>query len=215
MQKQIFAALGLAVAAAGAQAQVLLSEGFENVSTLSGWVMLNNSSPAGAIGPWFQGDDSQFTAQSGADTSFIASNYNVGAAGGTLSAWLITPTFATDKAVDIVFYARGAADPGYFDQIAYGWSAGGSTPGSFTMTAPATVTTNGWTQYTVHLAAQGAGTTGRFAINYAGMDDNANYVGIDNLSVSVAAAVPEPSAALLMGAGLMGLVGWTRRRMAR
>lgn len=215
MQKQIFAALGLAVAAAGAQAQVLLSEGFEDVQTLSGWVTLNNSSPAGANAPWFQGASNILTAQSGGDASFIASDYNTGVAGGTINNWLITPTFATDKAVDIVFYARGANDAGFFDQIAYGWSTGSSAPGSFTMTAPATVATNGWTQYTVHLAAQGAGTMGRFAINYAGMADNANYVGIDNLSVTVAAAVPEPSAALLMGAGLMGLVGWTRRRMAR
>ena len=66
----------------------------------------------------------------------------------------------------------------------------------------------GWTQYSAFIAAQGAGTVARFGIQYTGLADNANYVGVDSLSVT---AVPEPAGWLMMGAGLVGLLAARRR----
>jgi hypothetical protein len=81
-----------------------------------------------------------------------------------------------------------------------------------TLSAPTVVGTADWVKYSFQIAAQGTGTTARFAVNYVGSADTANYVGIDSVTVT---AVPEPSSVLMLGAGLAGLAAWTRRRQAR
>lgn len=214
MKKQLTTALALAGALASAHADVLLSEGFDNVAGLAGagWILNNASTPVGLTG-WYQGDAGVFAAQAGPAESYAAANYNNALGGGVINNWLITPTFATDKDVTISFWAKADAFPGYFDQLAFGLSLSGSADlAAFTLGTPFVVGTGGWTQYTLHLSAQGVGTQARFAIQYTGLADESNYVGVDTLLVSSTAPVPEPSTWLLLGAGMLGL-GAARRRI--
>ena len=207
----------LCATAAAAQAQqVLLSEGFDSVSDLgaAGWVISNMSTPGGAVPEgWYQGspDPTRFDAQAGFPTSFAASSFVTTAAGGTLSNWLVTPTFSTATATQISFWVRGANDPGFFDSFTYGVSSGSSDSAAFSLRPTSIAPVGDWTQVTFGLSAQGAGAIGRLAIVYTGAADNSSLIGIDTLTVT---AVPEPQTWLLTAAGLAACVAVVRRRKA-
>ena len=205
------AAVALFAAASAAYAQFVINEGFDNVASLTsrGWVVTNASSPLGSTG-WFQGDQTIFTSQAGAPQAYIAANFNNAAAGGTLANWLISPTFSTQDAGFVSFHARADILPEFMDQLAWGFSKGGTSFADFTLGAPHTIG-GAWTQFQINFAAQGAGSTGRFAIVYTGPGDLANYVGVDTFAV----AVPEPETWALMLAGLAGLAVLKRRRATR
>ncbi|SEL83821.1 PEP-CTERM protein-sorting domain-containing protein/MYXO-CTERM domain-containing protein [Roseateles sp. YR242] len=214
MFKQACAALALVGAMASAHADAtLISEGFDNVANLtsSGWQILNLNTPAGLTSPWVQGDETVFTALSGAGNSYISSNFNNAAAGGSLASWLITPVFSTAENLVITFWAKADIIDGYYDQLAFGLVDAAGNPSSLVLDTQVTVTGD-WSQYTLSLAGLGAGTTARFAIEYVGSADLSNYVGVDNLAVT---AVPEPGSFALAGLGLIGLVAVRRRRQAR
>ncbi len=210
MFKKSLMALALVGAAASAQAGVLLKEDFNNVAALqgSGWVLNNASTPAGLVANWFQGDQSQFAAHSGAAESYAAANYNNAAAGGELANWLITPEFSTATDVLVSFWAKGMLDAGFEDHLAFGTSAGSSDIAAFSLRPTVTVAGD-WTRYSLLVSGNGAGSTGRFAIQYNGMADLSNYVGVDTLEVS---QIPEPASLLLLGAGLAGLMGARRKQ---
>lgn len=61
-----------------------------------------------------------------------------------------------------------------------------------------------WEHVTLSFVASGATTDVSFAGGQAVW-----YIGLDNVSVT---AVPEPSSALMLGAGLLGMAVWLRRR---
>lgn len=206
------AAVALFAAATAAQAQFVINEGFDDVAGLSsrGWILSNASTPPGSVAGWFQGDQTIFTSQAGAPQAYIAANYNNAAPRGTLANWLISPTFSTQDAGSVSFYVRADLIPEFKDQLAWGFSKGGASFADFSLGGLHTIGGD-WTQVLINFAAQGAGSTGRFAIVYTGAADLANYVGIDTFAV----AVPEPETWALMIAGLAGLGVLKRRRAVR
>ena len=213
MFKRALMAIAIASAAASSQAGTLLSESFKNVSALagSGWVLNNQSTPGGTTN-WYQGDAGIFAAQAGPAESYAAANYNNAPVGGTISNWLITPTFSTELGGTVSFWARGDIFDGFSDHLAYGLSStGGSNTGDFTLGSAVTVSGD-WTLYTLAYGANGVGSSARFAIVYIGEADLSNYVGVDTLTVT---SVPEPSSMLMLGAGLLGLAAFSRRTSKR
>jgi hypothetical protein len=210
MMKKALVALAFSGMALSAQAGALLAEGFEDVGTLAGkgWILKNASTPVGSTG-WFQGDQTQFPALSGAPYSYAAANYNSAAVGGNLDNWLITPEFSTGVNGAIVsFWLRAGAADGYSDQLAFGFSNGSSTLSDFALASPVTVGTDGWARYAMRIDNNASGSA-RFALQYTGAADFSNYVGVDSLMVS---AVPEPSTMLSLFAGALGLALVRRRK---
>lgn len=212
MKRSVLVGLAFAGVVGSAQAEVILSEDFDNVAALpgQGWVFDNQSMPRGPVESWFQGDAETFTAHRGAPDAYIASNFNAAEEGGTLNNWLITPEFSTTASILVSFYLRADAFPGFFDQLAFGFSDGSAELDDFALAAPVVVPTDGWTRYTVQLSAQGPGATGRFAFVHTGQADESNYVGIDTLRITT---VPEPSTIMILGIGLAGGL-LARRRQA-
>lgn len=211
MKKTILFALMFTGAMASAKADVLLSEGFDNVSALAGqgWVFSNESVPPGPVEGWFQGNTDTFTSQRGAPEAYIASNYLAAEPGGFLDNWLITPEFSTATTVQVSFWLRAEAFPGTSDQVRFGFSDGSDDLLDFALDTVVTAPTDGWTRYTITLGSQGSGSTGRFGFQHFGVADLSNYVGLDTLTVS---EVPEPSTAMVLGLGLAGFVAARRRR---
>jgi hypothetical protein len=210
-------AAGLAVAAVAANAQVVVvNEGFENVAGLpaAGWVLNNASTPIGTTG-WFQADPGHFDAFAGTQFSYVAANFNNAAAGGTIANYLFSPVFTTQGGGTVSFWARSDApqdsSPGqvFTDHIRVGRTAGGSTPGDFIQIGTDITLTGTWTQYSFAIGAQGVGATGRAVVEYFGVADASDYIGIDSFNVNV---VPEPETWALFGLGLAALGVVKRRR---
>jgi len=204
----LLALAGVALATS-AHADGIYSEGFDNLAG-SGWVLANNSSPAGQS--WYQGVSEIFAAQDGAAGSYASANFLSALGGsGSISNWLISPEINLGGATSLSFYVRTEATDGYLDAVNVYFNAGSSSAtASFTTLLTAVTATQGWTQYTVNLPTAA---TGRIAFEYVvGNADDANVIGID--TVQIAAAVPEPTTYALMGLGLAGLAALRRRRSA-
>jgi hypothetical protein len=203
------------------------SEGFDTVLP-AGWTTQNNSTTPGSTG-WFQGTPDVFTAFSGADTSYIAANFNSDASNGTISNWLITPTMSFNNGDEISFFTRTVDDVAFPDRLelrfsSVGGTDVGSTPdsvGTFALllTVNPELTLEGypntWTQYSATVAGLSGPTDGavafRYFVNVGGpFGDNSDYIGIDSFSVT---AVPEPGTWLLMALGL-GAVALRKQRAA-
>jgi hypothetical protein len=232
MSRVFAGSLFLLFASSSLQAGVILNEGFDNISTLagSGWAMVNNSSPVGSTG-WFQGNTPIFTAQAGAPDSYIAANFNnagfVGSVGGNISNWLITPVLSLQYNLQFVFFTRTDVGSLFPDRLELRLSTNGastnvgatdSSVGDFTnlvLSVNPTLSVSGypevWTQVTANFVGVGVPASGRFAFRYDVPDNanNADYIGIDTVSVTQDA--PEPATMGLIAFGL-GAVAWRRLR---
>jgi hypothetical protein len=228
MSRVFAGSLFLLFASSSLQAGVILSEGFDNISTLtgSGWAMVNNSVPVGSQG-WFQGNTGVFPSQAGAPDSYIASNFNAAALPGNISNWLITPVVSLQYNLQFVFFTRTEVDVPFPDRLELRLSTNGastnvgatdSSVGDFTnllLSVNPTLTVGGypeaWTQVTANFVGLGVPLSGRFAFRYNVPDNvtNADYIGIDTVSVTQDA--PEPATIGLIAFGL-GAVAWRRLR---
>ena len=217
---RVLAAATLLAAAAGAQAATLLQEGFENVAGLEarGWVQRNFSSPVGL--PWGQGFVGPFPAQAGSEGSYAVANFESAAfgSGGVIDNWLMTPTLSFDASNSVTFWTRTIFNPSIFpDRLELRLSLVGSSTATADFSTVLVAVNAGltgtgypnvWTAYTATFAATPSA-SGRLGFRYTVANNfNADFIGLDSVSVT---AVAEPAAALLMLLGVGALMLHRRR----
>jgi subtilisin-like proprotein convertase family protein len=189
---------------------VAFSEGFDDITTLTGagWVQINRSEPLGTTG-WFQGNPNTFPAHSGATNSYIGANFNNTGSVGTISNWLITPQISLNNGDTFKFWTRKATTDTFPDRLQVRLStSGASTDVGTTSTSVGVFTTllldinptlvtgvypTVFTEFTVTVSGLGGPTDGRLAFRYFVTNGGANgansdFIGIDTFSYSPPAA---------------------------
>jgi hypothetical protein len=218
--------VSLLAIAAGADAIPILSEGFDDISSLggAGWATSNNSAPLGISG-WFQGNDGVFSAHAGASDAYIAANFLNAGSPGNISNWLLTPMLSLADGDTLTFYTRTEGESQFPDRLEVRLSTSGASTdvggtdasvGVFDvllLSINASLSLGGypedWAVFSVTVSGLGGSTDGRFGFRYFVTDteNNANYIGIDTVQVE---RVPEPS---LLSLFLLGAAGLLRTRM--
>jgi hypothetical protein len=217
------------ICTSAASASPILTQNFDSLGGLGGWFVGNLSSPFGTTG-WFQGNPGVFAAQSGAASSYIASNFEAAAFGGDISNWLVSPQLTFTNGTTISFYTRTEAGSAFPDRLELRLSLNGSSTnvggtatsvGDFStllVTVNPTLALGGYPEnwFLIQGTVSGLGgpTSGRFALRYNVTDTSVNgdYIGIDTLVVDDGRVVPEPGTLGLVATGILALARGRRRR---
>jgi hypothetical protein len=191
-----------------------IDEGFNDITSLPGWVMINHSEPLGKS-DWFQGEDTVFPAFDGAPTAYIAANFFNTSGIGTISNWLLTPVVSLRNDSTLTFYTRTEPMSTFPDRLQVRMSINGSSTnvgtGAFgvgdfftlLLDINPTYTVGGypetWTQFTVNLNGLPPFAVGRLAFRYfvenGGPDGTrSDYIGIDRAVYTLPCATPTPTA---------------------
>ena len=205
MKKITFLAAFFAVFAVNAQ---LISEGFDDITTLTDYDVVNVSdSPNTDI---FQGNTDVFVSFDGADDSYLGMNFNA-TAGSLIDLYLILPALDLENGDVITFYTRTGDDSSFPDRLEVRLDPDGSG------TAPTAGDVGSYTELlgsiNPDLNVGGypeswepvqeftvSGLTGetntRIALRYFVTDAgptgaNSNYIGIDRLEVSESLSVED------------------------
>lgn len=196
-----------------ASAATILTENFNNVSALPGWILLNQSAPPGQ--GWFQGNGGVFPAHAGTPDAYIAADFLSALNGtGAIDNWLISPVVNFTGLAQLRFFTRTQTIPGFNDTLEVRFHSGvSSAPGDFTSVLALIGGPNAypgaWQQFTAAIAGAGSG---RFAFRYVGNAAIANYIGIDTVSLATVQQVPAPSTIALLGLGLVALARSRRQQ---
>ena len=218
------------------QASAQLTEGFDDVTALPGWVLQNSSQPVGPLG-WIQGFADPvnfFTSFSGDADSYIASTFLAVDFTGTLSNWLLTPELSLFNGATFTFYTRATdVDQSLFpDRLELRLSTSGSSTdvgtdafsvGDFSTLLLSVNPLLGeqyptdWTQFSATLSNLTQPVTGRFAFRHFVTDvtetQNAFYIGIDEVAyATLPMMVPEPGSLWLLSAGMLSFAVHRRRK---
>ncbi len=219
-------------------ASAQLTEGFDDVSALPGWVLQNNSQPLGPLG-WIQGFGDPinfFTAFSGDADSYIASTFEAVDLAGTLSNWLLTPELSLVNGATFSFYTRATTvdQVDFPDRLELRLSTNGSSTdvgddamsvGDFATLLLSVNPALGdryptdWTQFNATLSNLTQPVTGRFALRHfvtdVTLNQNAFFIGVDEVTFSaLPMMVPEPGSLLLFSVGMLGFAVRRRRNAA-
>lgn len=175
-----------------------ITENFDDITNLPGWVIVNNSNPVGTT-DWFQGNPTVFNAHMGANDSYIGANFNA-TSGSEISNWLLTPVVDLSALDSFSFFTR-TATPGatvFPDRVEIRVSTNGASTdvgtgfmgvGDFTNVIDVInpdLTSTGypsdWTEFSYsNLGLSGMGRIAfRYYVDNAGpVGANSNYIGID------------------------------------
>jgi len=208
--KKILLSLFAVAMISAAQSQVLLYQGFDDVSGMSGWTIENHSNPVGATS-WQQGDPELFGSASvaGPENSFANALYTSTGDNGTISDWMVSPTVNISNGDSVRFYALSFNSTAYPDRLEIRLSTDGDAStmpsdetgvGSFTTllysinpdldntTFPSVVNGDLWTWYSIPVTGVGSDVPSRVAFRYfvtgagaAGV--NSTQVGVDEFYV--------------------------------
>lgn len=209
--KQLTLVAALACAGMSAQANVVLSEGFDNWAGLftAGWQTVNQSPSPGTT--WLPGNPGIFPAASGAAPSYASANFlGTTASSGPISNWLITPQIALNTLTTVSFDVRVVGE-GLLDTVEVLVSTSGTAPANFSLIGSySSSTADFWSaqSFSTNLPAAGLGYVA-FRYVVADVATAGDYLGIDNVVIT---AVPEPATYALLGLGIAALVA--RRRFS-
>jgi len=178
------------------------SEGFSDITNLPGWIMDNRSNPVGST-DWFQGNPAVFSAQAGADDSYIAANFN-NTSGSDICNWLIMPDVGSLE--NVKFWTRTTTGNTFPDRmyVVHSPTGGVNTGdcfgdfGDFSHTLlqiNPNLDVGGypqdWTQYTADVGGPGRVAFVYFVADGGPVGTNSNFMGIDSvLATHTVAIIP-------------------------